>query len=307
MKISIYDDFSLIGMPLSALLLEDEKIGPPIYKWYWNRWPNQEWTNEIWRHPVSADRDYSIKCGHLDTLQIMDNETLDDDGNITFLDGYFEKWTDKYQHQLWSNWWGSISHKSPKFIHHDKLILCKTKKIDAAMHYSTASILKKITSIEDIDKSTEFWRMDHVETHKQNIGDWLDNWNTHWDARAKQAFLDGELRYFYQLNRLHWAVFKQPLDEVKMYTIEEAKQCVIDLFNNFDDQHMNHVIRANPDALVVDADWMYNLEPIQDYLGLTFTPEQLNNIQRHAQHYELRKEYFKAEFPRLFSKIWLYS
>ena len=305
MKISIYDDFSMIGMPISALLLSGGNMGPVIYEWMWKKYPGQ-WEDNIASHPVNANRKYSIDSGHIDTLQIMDNETLDADGNITFLDGYFEKWEDQYEDVLWSNWWGSISHKRPKFVHHDKLILCQTSKLDAAMHYSVQSILKKITCIEDIDKSTEFWRMDHVETHKQNIGDWLDNWNTHWDARAKQAFLDGELKYFYQLNRLHWAVFKQPLEEVKMYTIEDAKQCVIDLYKNFDDVHMKHVARANPDALVVDRDWMYNLEEIEDFLEIKFNEEQIADVEFHAQHYEKRKKYFKQEFPHLCSKVYLH-
>lgn len=300
MKISIYDDFSMIGMPLSAMLLSnDDEIGPVIYEWMWRRYPNTPWKNNITDHTVMANRDFSIVCGHLDTLQNMDNETLDADGNITFLDGYFEQWEHRFDHVLWSNWWGSISHKYPKFVHHDKLILCQTSKLDAAMHYSVQSILKPITSIKDIDNSTEFWRMDHVEVDNANIGDWLDKWNKHWDARVKQAFLDGELKYFYQLNRLHWAVFKKPLEEVEMYTIDDARQCVIDMYNEFDEIHMQRVAEVNPDALVVDRHWMYNLQQLEDFLEMKFTQEQRSDVKIHADHFEKRLEYFLKEFPEL--------
>ena len=306
MRISIYDDCSMIGMALSALLLSDKSFGPKIYEWMCIDQPGI-WEGKVENHPVNAKRDRSIELGHLHTLQLMDNEKLDADGNITFLDGYFEKFESQFDNQLWSNWWGSISHKKPKFIHHDKLILCKTTKLDAAMQYATNSILKTITSEDDIDKSTEFWRMDHVETHKKDIGTWTETWHKHWHERCKELFRDGQLKYFYQLNRLHWAVFKQPLEEVKMYTIDDAKEVVRAMYADFDSNHIQHLYNANPDALLVDSNWMHNLYEIEEYLETKFTIDQLRNVKKYMEHHQLRLEYFKQEFPELFRKVWLFS
>jgi hypothetical protein len=300
MRITIYDDTPLIGNTLSCCLQDNKSYGPGVYRWMWDQLKTfYETGSTVEKNLVHPDRETVISNGYLDTLQRMDNETLDDQGNITFLDGFFEKWEEKFEHVVWSNWWGSISHKHAKFVHHDRLVFAHATKKDMAMHYACTKILNPIIDEDHIDLIVDNWRMDHVLVHGKDVGNWSDIWFTHFHDKVKQDFQNGKLKYFYQLNRLNWHVFKKPFKDVKMYTVDDARQVVLTMYHEHDDQHIERYIKQHPECISIDLEWYKDINRIQDYLEVSFDRKQLNNLNKLEAEIEIKKEYFQQQFPDL--------
>ena len=327
MNISIYDDYDLIGNALAAALVQTKEYGPKMFKWIWDTDSSYD-KNDITHKNIVSDRNWAIDSGYLNSIQAMENEC----GNgteilqTTFLDGFFEQFKDedkdpatafeeamldtfvvsKYENVVWANWFGTVSAKYPKLNNHDKLILCQTRRFDAAMNYCCEVAMRPI-SLGDVDLSTENWRMDHVEQYGSNIGEWTDLWYNNWHEQCKNDYADGKLKYFFQLNHLHWDLFHTikgiKTDKVKMYTIDQTTDVVREVYKGgagtFDSTHMGRVIETNPDGLVIDSMWHSNLEPIQDHLSMTFNDKQLSNISRYKTQCQKKIDYFKEHFPDL--------
>lgn len=310
MNISIYDDYDLIGNALAAALVQTKAYGPKMFRWIWDTDSAYD-KNDITYKNIVSDRDWAIDSGYLNSIQAMENEC----GNgteilqTTFLDGFFEQFGGPWNNVVWANWFGTVSAKYPKLNNHDKLILCQTSRFDAAMNYCCEVAMRPLTEIETnpVDLSTENWRMDHVEQYGSNIGEWTDLWYNNWHEQCKNDYADGKLKYFFQLNHLHWDLFHTikgiKTDKVKMYTIEQTTDVVREVYRGgdgtFDSTHMGRVIETNPDGLVIDSMWHSNLQPIQDHLLMTFNDKQLSNISRYAAQCQKKVDYFKEHFPDL--------
>ena len=307
MNITIYDDYDLIGNALAAALVQTKAYGPKMFRWMWDTHSYYD-EDGVTQKNILADRDWAIDSGYLNSIQAMENEC----GNgteilqTTFLDGFFEQFGGPWNNVVWANWFGTVSAKYPKLNNHDKLILCQTSRFDAVMNYCCEGVMRPIL-LEDIDLSTENWRMDHVEQYGSNIGEWTDLWYNNWHEQCKNDYADGKLKYFFQLNRLHWDLFHTikgiKTDKVKMYTIDQTNDVLREVYEGgpgqFDSTHMDRVIETNPDGLVIDSKWHSNLQPIQDHLSMTFNDKQLSNINRYIIQCQKKVDYFKEHFPDL--------
>lgn len=307
MNITIYDDYDLIGNALAAALVQSKAYGPKMFKWMWDTNSSYD-EDDVTQKNIFDERDWAIESGYLNSIQAMENEC----GNgkeilqTTFLDGFFEKFKGQWDNVIWANWFGTVSAKYPKLNNHDKLILCQTSRFDAAMNYCCEGVMRPI-SLEDIDLSTENWRMDHVEQYGSNIGEWTDLWYNNWHEQCKNDYADGKLKYFFQLNRLHWDLFNTikgiKTDKIKMYTIDQTNDVLKEVYEGglgqFDSTHIGRVIETNPDGLVIDSKWHSNLQPIQDHLSMTFNDKQLSNINRYIIQCQKKVDYFKEHFPDL--------
>lgn len=299
-NVVVYDIASMIGCSLSAALMLDseEVVGPKYYRYSWIKDNNNKFNpDNVFEILVHVDRNLSEQCGQFKSMQLLENEKLNSDGQVTFLDGYFEQY--KYPIKLWSNWFGGVDHKNytyPSYV--DKLILCNSTPLDITFDYVMTSALKPIKNLESIDYSTDLWERDHVMTHGTDglkIGNWHKNWYGLFHDKVKQNFTEGKLKYFFQLNRMHWEVFeKENMADVKFWG-EEDIQSMINIFyteSNSDTSYMPRVMRNNPNHLELGRTWYKDVSIIEDYIEYKFSEEQKFHITKYGSHLDKKFDFF---------------
>lgn len=298
MRYVIYDYGSLIGANIGTVLTLDHQVGPKISDFAWNIRDFDD--TDFNQATYVIDRDESEYSGHFNTIQVLENEPLRD-GNVTFLDGYFEA-LPPTKHQIWFNWFGHVSHKHFKINNCDKLILCNPTPIDLTFDYAMTSAFKKIPDIAAIEYTTHLWDIDHVLVEDTSTSDWQRIWYDHFHEQTKRDFVDGKLIYFFQLNRLHWDVYKNPdYQTIKMRPANSAEELIKDFYNDSQDiRHIGFVRNSNPNSLIVNRDWYNNISDIEDYLEYKFNDIQLENIERLKQFQETRFNSFLDKYGRIF-------
>lgn len=302
MRITIYDGSTMIGSAMAAAFNIEKLFGPTIFHYTWQpdlagRFQNKDIL--VWHNRPKSDQ-----IGHLETLRHMEVDTLNSQSEITFLDGYFEKFEEEFEHVVWANYFGNVNHKHYKFVHHDKLIICDQSAPMQAFHYQLNTQSKVITTEKQIRDHTEHWRTDHVELNGEHTSDWINIWNDNFHDQAVKDMNDGKLKYFWQLNRLHWAVFKEDNwqdAKDKMPSVQDMEADVERCYLNFSTKRQDYILENNPDAFIADRLWYSDqeIEKLEEFLNYSFTVEQLKNIKMYGEKQDANWQEFCQKYPKL--------
>lgn len=301
----IYDPCTLVGRYIGAILMQDsDNYGPKYLDFFWNAGDNHQFKQHNGSAYVYIDKPVAYDVGMMDSIQRMENVDTGPWEPVSFLHNFYDKWDGVYPNTVWSNWFGVASVKFPVFAEPDKIIIVNGTRLMAIYDYVVQSMLKPIEGVEHIDRIAEAWREDHVEVDGEQLGTWLHKWTTVYRQQAIDAYERGEVKYFFQINRLHWDIFKLNESEIKILDVESAKDRLRNDWGQVKmEEYVSRVREANPNHLLVEQDWYDHLDVIEDYLDMKFNDTQLDQIAKIKTIMDANWKSFSKEYADIIDEF----
>lgn len=257
---------------------------------------------------ISDDRSQPCYDDHQICMQRMENYVADESGYVDFM-SHYRKYEKDYENVIWANYYGRTTNELD-LIRSDKLILCNTSFEESLFHYAVAFAFDELTA-EDIDNHSEIWWFDHHHVDGVDTTRWKEYWYTHYHDKMKHAFATGELKYFWQLNYMHWDLHKALIGR---YDIDPTNISIThkeDVQRIYDTRKQDYSAPLNQIAMhwesdanflqVNDPDWTTQIEEIIDYLELQHTEQIYKNLQKLKEHITPKREWFEKTFLKSLS------
>lgn len=281
---------------ISWLLCEEQNIGPQVFEL-----DVSLNTDKLFNRIICDNRNTKPMHDHMICMQRMENFG---DDSVNFID-HFRIMEEQYDHVVWANYFGRTKNLQSVITGADKLVFCKVDFLEVMLHYTTGYAFTPMT-LENIDHHSEIWYQDHHWVDGHDTTQWRELWYSLYHDKMKQHFVDGDLKYMWQLNFAHWDLCHAILRGKDVRDVHLIDSTDLDRLwtNKLQDYSDNSVItqyninvQAGVDCILIDKpDWIDDIPKILDYLEIPHTRGIDANIERYRSVIEPKKEWFYKTF-----------
>lgn len=252
---------------------------------------------------INDNREFDCYHDHEICMQRMENYDMDKNYFVDFMD-HFRKYEKDYDNVLWANYYGRTK-DCFMLIKSDKLILCNTDFAESFFYYVTGFAHKEL-EFKDIDNHSEIWWFDHHHVDGKDTTKWKEYWYKYYHDKMKKHFIDGKLKYFWQLNFAHWDLHKSlagrsdidPRD-ICLRSYEDPSVLwdtrILDQ-SQAPEQIQFHREHKVDFLEVKDPCWFDQIDEICDYVGILDKRYVYENLNYYAEHLRPKKEWFEKMY-----------
>lgn len=249
---------------------------------------------------VNENRESKYYNLHQVCMQRMENYDPDENNYVNFLQDY-RYYEEEFQNVVWANYYGRT--KSPfSLIKTDKLIYCDTTFIESFFYY-VVGFAHQPLKFEDIDRDSDIWWFDHHHVDGKDTTRWKEIWYSTYHEKMKKLFECGDLKYFWQLNFLHWDLHKSLFGKIdkdpfdlkinEQDDYEKIWDVKLADYSQSTDQKNFH-IKNNADMLLVhDNEWIHKIDEICDYTNVTNKRLVYENLNTYMSHVHSKRQWFE--------------
>ena len=256
MDIAIYQNDTGSAPAIHWWLSQETNIGPEVYDF------NTGYCTPSGHHvgAIVIENEQSKHHNlHTQSIQLLDNST----NGIIDVMSPFDDIRKDYEHLVWSNYSSNLSNPD-NIIKADKTILVDNSPEEQLFFYISQYAFSWLESIEDIAQQTNNWANEH------NIENWKEVWDSKYAKNFEQAFIDGKLKYMWQLNFAHHDLMDQLAkgnDDITLVDADDHARLFDKQKEDFTDTLFAYA-NSEADHLIVGDDWFENYESIIDYLEI---------------------------------------
>jgi hypothetical protein len=201
----------------------------------------------------------------------------------------------EYDYFVWSNYSGNLSNPD-NIIKADKTILVDNSPEEQLFFYITQYAFAWIENVNDITEQTESWAKEH------SIENWKEVWDSKYAKNFEQAFIDGKLKYMWQLNFAHHDLADQILkgkddialidadDHARVFEVKKQQEDFTDTLFSYANNEVSHII--------VGDDWFNNTDEIFDYTGILSSFRLKKYLTDYTSLYERKKKLYLDTFSK---------
>jgi hypothetical protein len=301
MLIAIYGREMGTAECITWLLCEEEGVGPQIFTIE----PLIRQEDGLFSRIITDDRDLPEFIDHNICSQRIENSR---GKTLCFIDSY-RKYTSQFQHVIWGSHYACIKNPRTVFTGLDRLILCKTDLIVSMFHYLSGFAFNPISDEEHFERDCALWWQDHTFVDGDLTSRWKEVWYGTYHDRIKQQFIDGELKYMWQLNFIFWDLHKailneeKNLDNIELEPHDNTTRIWETKLKEFGDEPQDDLIATHKEAgvdflQVNDPDWTSQLDEILDYLKIKKSKTIEHNLEQYKTLIEPKREWFEEAFSK---------
>jgi len=256
MDIAIYQNDTGSAPAIHWWLSQETNIGPEVYDF------NTGYCTPSGHHvgAIVIENEQSKHHNlHTQSIQLLDNST----NGIIDVMSPFDDIRKDYEHLVWSNYSSNLSNPD-NIIKADKTILVDNSSEEQLFFYISQYAFSWLESIEDIAQQTNNWANEH------NIENWKEVWDKKYAKNFEQSFVDGKLKYMWQLNFAHHDLMDQLAkgnDDITLVDADDHARLFDKQKEDFTDTLFAYA-NSEADHLIVGDDWFENYESIIDYLEI---------------------------------------
>lgn len=268
-------------------LCEQPGIGPqiydaPFYEYPWEGKPHG-WSGLV--------NDKIRHAEHTECHRLMENI----EGDII---APMRKFENDYDMLVWSNYFGNLKYPRQK-IDCDKLVVCEQSTYEDTFHYFLSHAFKELDH-EEIDIDGELWWTDHKLVNGEVTDNWKDIWYSKYHQKMHDELDNGNLKYMWQLNFMHWDLHHLILNNSDETLIlpehDDYKRLLLEkLIKPHENTETDTVVAYNPGCFYVkDPTWWDGGTPymIADYLGIKIDWPLKRKLHDYVEAYKERKDWF---------------
>lgn len=295
LRIAILDTGELIGVGIAAALLGRDTVYYPKNIFKTITFDEKNISSPI----VTIDRQPIMGKELVQSHAVMENDPIDDDFNEKITPNYFQfgKWQYGFNRMVWANFFGVPTAKKINFFNTvDKFITITTDPLDNVMRYAVISAMKPV-DIDYLKFSTQIWIDDHVTMNDHDITQFSKVWHDDFMEMCIKKIESGEIKYWFQTNRLHWNVYEairnnQPLSSVHIPTQDDLIKYCNKLYNG---PKKPDYAQDTKGSIVLDKYWYKELDLLFDRLEISDQKTidyMASAAENFRMHYESKREYF---------------
>ena len=176
----------------------------------------------------------------------------------------------------------------------DKTILVDNSPEEQLFFYISQYAFAWLESQSDIEQQTTNWANEH------NIENWKEVWDGKYAKNFEQAFVDGKLKYMWQLNFAHHDLMDQLTkgkEDIKLVDADDHAR----LFNKQEEDFTDTLFayaNSEADHLVVGDDWFDHYESTVDYLEIERSFRLKKFIIDYTKLYKRKKQLYQSTFAK---------
>ena len=286
MDISIYQNNTGSAPAIHWWLSQESDIGPELYDF------NTGYCTPSGHHVgaiVIENEQAKHHKLHTQSIQLLDEPSK----TVIDVMSSFDDVRDENEHLVWSNYSSNLRNPD-NIIKADKTILVDNSLEEQLFFYISQYAFAWLESQSDIEQQTTNWANEH------NIENWKEVWDGKYAKNFEQAFVDGKLKYMWQLNFAHHDLMDQLTkgkEDIKLVDADDHAR----LFNKQEEDFTDTLFayaNAEADYLVVGDDWFEEYESIIDYLGINSSFRLKKFRIDYMKLYKRKKQLYQSTFAK---------